>query len=98
MIGIRFTNLNLPQGAIISSARLVYKVDEIKDDWNVLVVRAENFVCYAAFKAVNINISDGAKTEEPIKLDDNSDWVNIKGSFTSLNIAPVIQEIVNRPG
>ncbi|MEZ5006807.1 MAG: hypothetical protein R2753_01515 [Chitinophagales bacterium] len=98
VIGIRFTNLNIPQGAIISSARLIYNVDELKDGWNELTVSAENADHAPAFKAVNNNISARVKTEVSIKLDDNSVWVNINGSFTSPNIAPVIQEIVNRPG
>lgn len=98
LIGIRFTNLNIPQGAIVSSARLVYNVDQLKDGWNELEIYAENVDHASPFESALGNISNRAKTQTAIKLGNNTQWININGSITSPNIAPVIQEIVNRPG
>ncbi|MEZ5001781.1 MAG: hypothetical protein R2730_01985 [Chitinophagales bacterium] len=98
LIGVRFTNLNIPQGAVVSSARLVYNVDQLKDGWNELEIYAENTDHASPFEQTIGNITNRTKTQATIKLDNKAKWTNINGSITSPNIAEVIQEIVNRPG
>lgn len=96
-IGIRFRDVSVPPGAVITQAYLTFGVDEATSGSSNLTVRGEASDSAAAYTgAVN------AVTRRPLTAASRS-WTNLPpwslGQFhDSPDLAPLVQEIVNRPG
>ncbi len=101
-IGLRFNKINIPNGAIITSASIQFTADEDVDNPAdvVLTIFGENVDNSSTFDATDSNISNRPLTTEGV------DWsipiwttVGEAGSNQKTpDIKSVIQEIVNRPG
>ncbi len=98
LVGIRFSKLNIPQGSVITSARLVYRADQIKDDWTNLMLCAEYSDNATTFEDVSKNISERQRTKTTINWTDRDKWTHTNGWFTSPNITELVQEVINRSG
>jgi Secretion system C-terminal sorting domain len=100
-IGLRFTGLNIPSGANISSAYLQFTTDEIINlNPCLLSIYGEAANNPATYAEINGNISNRTKTNSKVDWTP-SDWLVVAeagAAQRSVNIAPVIQELVNRPG
>jgi len=100
-VGLRFRNLNLPPGAIITSAHIQFTADETR---NVnpcnLAIFGEASDDAAAFSSADYNITSRPRTAATIPWAP-TDWLAIGDAGAAQrtpDIAPLIQEIVNRPG
>ena len=99
-IGLRFTNLNIPQGAIITSADIQFVVDQTD---NVNPCNLEIFgeaSDDAQTFAGNYDISTRVKTAVS-EIWSPADWINVGDAGPdqkTVDFASVIQEIVNRNG
>ena len=102
IVGVRFTNLAIPKGALIQSAYLQFQVDAIAkntDPCNIWV-KAEDSVTPLAFNTTPFNI-----TSRP-KLQDSVYWAIPAGSWNTVgqngndqrssNIAQLVQKLVDR--
>lgn len=96
-VGLRFTNLDLPQGAIILSAALEFAVDETDSGPTDVVIRAEVADDAAAFVASTNNVSNRPLTlaAEPWSI---PTWGTVGATQQSPDISAVVQEIVDRSG
>jgi predicted phosphodiesterase len=100
-IGMRFLNTDIPAGAIISSADIQFTVDETK---NVnpchLIIYGELHPNPVAFTTSNGNISNRTKTSTYLSwMPEVWPVINASGpEQQSVDIAPILQEIVNQPG
>jgi hypothetical protein len=100
-IGMRFLNTDIPAGAIISSADIQFTVDETK---NVnpchLTIYGELHPNPVSFTNSNGNISNRTKTNTYLSwMPEVWPVVNASGpDQQSVDIAPILQEIVNQPG
>lgn len=101
VVGLRFTGLNIPQGATIISAKIQFTADATIDvdpcDLNIYGEASDNAV---AFDNAHGNISSRPKTDASVRWSPD-DWLAIGDNGAaqlSKNIASVIQEIVDRDG
>ena len=99
-VGIRFTNINIPYGAVIQNAWIQFTADAVSSDTASLTIRTEAVDNAGTFTTATDNISLRAKTSAAVNWvpgawnqDDESGPVQ-----RTPNLAPVIQNVVNRPG
>ncbi|MCB0561948.1 MAG: right-handed parallel beta-helix repeat-containing protein, partial [Phaeodactylibacter sp.] len=101
VIGMRFTGLNIPQGATITSAHIQFTVD---DNLNInpsrLRIFGEDTDDSLPFADIDHNISNRQRTAATVQWAP-AEWPTI-ASFgpeqRTPDIYAIIQEIVNRPG
>jgi hypothetical protein len=102
-LGLRFIDITIPQGAIIDSAFVVFHAHEGKssEDVAMLTVVGEATDNAITFDEANFNddflLTDRPQTDAAVEWTVAEDWV-IWQPYKTSDIAPVIQEIVNRPG
>jgi len=98
MNGMRFTNLDIPQGVIITNAFL--KVLPYSPPFCIATV-------YAVIQAENTDNADGLgmrflselnTTTAAVNWDLVTPWQNLNTWYASPDIAPVIQEVIQRQG
>ena len=99
-VGIRFIDIGIPPGAIITSAYLEFHADEKSDTVTSLLIRAEDTDDAAGFADVDHNISSRPTT------DASSDWMPEAwpvigaegGGKRTPDLSAVVQEVIARPG
>jgi len=98
VIGIRFLNVNVPKGAGVSNAYLEFTVDELKGgtDPVSLIIEGDLSPNAAEFSSTVTVTSRATTTEKVVWVPSN--WINVGDVHETVNIAPVINEIVNQPG
>jgi hypothetical protein len=100
LVGMRFKDLNIPQGATITNASIQFQTDETHSGVTSLMIEGEATDNALTFTNVNANISSRTLTSAII------DWApapwttegEAGAAQQTPNIAPIIQEIVERPG
>jgi len=101
IVGIRFANVMIPQGATLSSAYIQFTVDETGSGATTLTIQGENVANAATFMEANFDLSNRLHfrpttayvTWEP------ADWNNVgdaRVNQRTADITSVIREIVNR--
>ena len=100
MVGMRFDDISVPNGATIASAWIQFKTHATSAGGSNIVIRGEDVDDAAAFSATSANISSRAVTTASVSWSPGP-WNTLgeegPGQQT-LDIAPLIQEIVDRPG
>jgi hypothetical protein len=97
VVGLRFQNLEIPQGATILSATLGFTVDEIDTGATNLVIRAQAADDAPAFTSAASNVTGRALTAASTAWNVPA-WSAIHWSHTSPDLADVVQEVVDRAG
>ena len=98
IVGLRFQNLAVPQGAFIRNATIQFTADERNTQLTNLIFTGEAIDHAAPFTTRDKNISDRSKTNASVVWSPESWTVGANGSKQqSVNLAPIIREIVNRP-
>ncbi len=100
-VGLRFENLNIPQGAVIMDAYIQFTVDEPTNiNPRKLDIYAEDNDYPFSFQEDDFNISSRPKTSATVSW--YPDFWNIDGESgpdqKTVQIRSVIQEVVNRSG
>ncbi|HHS95386.1 MAG TPA: T9SS type A sorting domain-containing protein, partial [Phaeodactylibacter sp.] len=101
VVGLFFQNPGVPAGTELTEAFVQFTVDEKKNSNPcVLTIFGELNSNASAFASSTYNISDRNKTNASITWSpDNWDSVNDQGADQRTpNIAPILQEIINRNG
>jgi hypothetical protein len=111
VIGLRFLNIGIPQGATINSAFIQFMQDEPDNEADTDVrISGELAPNSAPFSATLFDVTSRSDTTNSVVWNDIPEWVNgspATGECTvclsgpehrSPNIAPVVQEIVNQAG
>jgi len=97
IIGLRFNQVSIPQGAIITSAKIRFLAyADSSDDDASLVISGELSDDASAFSYDNYDISTRSKTTEKVNWNP-SEWERNR-YYETEDISAVIQEIINRPG
>ncbi|ANT48463.1 putative Ig domain-containing protein [Mesorhizobium amorphae] len=99
-VGLRFTGIDIPKGAIITSAYIQFQANEVKTGATSLLVKGEDSDDSSPFTAVSFNVSSRATT------DASSAWApapwTTEGAHGLAERTPdltaIVQEIVNRSG
>lgn len=99
MTGLRFQQVNIPQGATITSARVNFIAASTVDtvDGLKLRVRAEDVDDAQAFTNRAFDLSARAKTTTQVIWEPEAQWT-INESMTGPDITNVMQTVVNRAG
>ena len=97
-IGIRFLNVNVPKGAGVSNAYIEFTVDETKGGTEPvsLIIEGELSPDAADFSTTAIVTNRPTTTEKVVWVPSN--WINVGDVHETVNIAPVINEIIQQPG
>jgi hypothetical protein len=99
-IGIRFTGIDIPQGAIITNAYIQFQVDEVSTVATSLVIRAEDADNAAAFAKVTNNVSSRTSTDATVAWSPVA-WSTIGAAGLDQrtpDLSAIVQEIVDRGG
>jgi hypothetical protein len=99
-VGLRFTGISAPSGAHITNAYIQFQVDEVTTGPTNLVVRAQASDDAPAFTTTNFNLTS-RQTGNASTGWAPAAWptVGARGADQRTpNLAPLLQEVVNRPG
>ena len=100
LVGLRFTELGIPQGATITSASVQFDADETNTEATALLVRAEAADTAAPFSANNFDISSRATTTESVAWNPPA-WSSRPAAGPDQrtpDLSVIVQEVVDRPG
>ncbi|MEW6999328.1 PKD domain-containing protein, partial [Colwelliaceae bacterium BS250] len=96
-VGLRFTALNIPQGAIIVSASLEFTVDEIDTATTNVSIRAQTADNAATFVATTNNVTNRSLTNASSSWNIAA-WNTVGDVKQSTDISALVQEVINRNG
>ncbi|GEM_PF-1282166 len=99
-VGMRFANIDVPQGAMINHAYIQFTADEQETGATMVTFKGQAHDNAPAFADIDFNISNRANTNASVNWTPLA-WGTIGESDTnqqSPNISTIIQEIVNRTG
>ena len=97
LVGVRFTGLNIPQGAIITNAYITFVAKDDRSDQTSLTFNAQSSDNASTFTSATDNISSRSTTSASVS------WANVPmwtkdDLFNTPNLSAVVQAIVSRPG
>jgi hypothetical protein len=97
-IGLRFGNVDIPDGAVITAAHIQFQVDEVDTGPSSLTIRGENTGDAAAFASAHFNVSSRAQTAAAA-LWEPAAWT-VKGAAgpaqQTPDLAAIVQEVIDR--
>ncbi len=99
-VGMRFNGVSIPQGATVVTAYLQFKVDEISSTATTLTIFGQAADNPGTFTSASLNISSRTRTSASVSWTPPP-WTTVGAmgpDQRTPDIAPVIQEIVGRPG
>ncbi|CAA6819376.1 MAG: Unknown protein [uncultured Thiotrichaceae bacterium] len=99
-VGMRFTDINLPQGAVISRAYVQFQVDETSSASTQLLIEGEATDNPLTFTSSNNNISNRQRTSANVSWTPVA-WpaTNARGSDQQTpDLRSIVQELVGRSG
>ena len=100
IVGMRFSSLNIPQGATILNAYLQFKVDEASADSTTLFLQGETVEDALSFASTRNDISSRPRTTAMVSWSPPA-WTSVGEAGPDQrtpDLSPIIQEIVNRAG
>lgn len=100
VIALRFTGLALPRGATIVSAYVQFQSDELNSETTTLTLQGEAVDHAAAFGVTKGALSSKPRTAASVTWSP-APWTTVGITWAAQrtpNLAPLIQELVNRPG
>ncbi len=99
VVGLRYQEVNVPQGATITSAYLRFNAAQAhsaSDSLN-LKIRAESSDNAATFNSSGFGLSARSKTATEVLWSPEADWP-LDSTVTGPNITSLVQQVVNRSG
>jgi hypothetical protein len=96
-VGLRFQNVNIPQGATITAAYLEFEADETDSSPTSISIAAEAVDNATAFTKVNFNLTGRLPTIASVTWDIPA-WTTVNQKHQSPDLSTVVQEVVGRTG
>ena len=100
ILGLRYTGIDIPQGAIITSAYIQFAADEVETGAASLLIEGEDVDDAAAFANIKFNVSSRARTGASVAWD-VAPWTTEGEAGLAQrtpDLSAIIQEIINRSG
>ncbi len=100
-VGLRFTNLPVPQGALITNAYIQFTVDEADTRATSLSIRGEDVNNSSVFTMATNNLSSRTTTTASVAWNNIPAWSTIGAAGTDQrtpDLSAIVQEVVNRGG
>jgi hypothetical protein len=101
LVGIRFQNINIPQGTTIISASIQFTTDETDSGNTSVTIRGEDTNNANIFSSTNSNISNRTLTTASVAWNNIPAWNTVGQSGVNQrtpDLTSIVQEIVNRGG
>lgn len=101
LVGIRFQNLNIPQGTTILSASIQFTTDETDNGSTSLTLRGQDTDNASVFTSSDYNISNRTLTSASVAWNNIPAWNTVGQSAANQrtpDVTAIVQEIVNRGG
>jgi hypothetical protein len=101
LVGVRFLNVSIPQGAIITNAFIEFTADETSSDVTNLVIEGEDHDNAARFTNVAGQMATRTRTTASVAWNDVPAWGTVGETGVKQqtpDIKTVVQEIVDRAG
>ena len=96
-IGIRFQNVQVPQGAIITNAYIQFEADESDSGSASMKINGEASDSASAFAYTDDDITDRTKTGQFIEWNNIPSWTT-GSSYQTPSLSAIVQEIIGRSG
>lgn len=96
--GFRFQNVNIPQGATISSASLIFVSDSNNIPVTTMQISGELTTNSATFDTTASNISNRTLTTNNVTWNTANEFPNVDEQISTPDLTAVLQEIVDQPG
>lgn len=100
VVALRFTGLAVPRGATIVTAYIQFQSDELNSETTTLRLQGEAVDQALAFGVTNSALSTKPRTTASVTWSPVA-WTTVGITWAAQrtpNLAPIIQELVNRPG
>jgi len=100
IVGIRFQNIQVPQGYTITNAYIEFSCDEKDSASTTLAIYGEDIDDAPRFRSgwwYRHNISNRNKTSASVSWSPEP-WTTTHQTYQTTDISSIVQEIVNRPG
>jgi hypothetical protein len=98
LVGMRFAGVKLPAGSKVLRAYVEFAVDETADTTTTLSFSAQAHDNPPSFQAVDSDLSARARTAAQVSWLSVPPWPTVGWRWRSPDLAPIVQEIVDRPG
>ncbi|NND11189.1 MAG: hypothetical protein HKN96_08260, partial [Flavobacteriaceae bacterium] len=96
-IGTRFRGVNIPQGSVINSATIDFLAKDNQTGFLSYEISIEDVDDASRFQSVNNNISNRWDSSNVVTWYNMPNWDELV-VYTTPDISPLIQSVVNRPG
>ena len=100
VVGVRFTNLQVPQGAQVANAYVQFRTDEVSTGASAMTIRAEAADNTPTYVGTNGNVTSRTPTSQNVSWSP-PDWTTVgqaaAGQRTP-DLSTVLQAVVGRPG
>ena len=100
-VGVRFQNINIPQGTTILSASIQFTTDETDTGSTSVTIRGDDSDNANVFSSSNYNISSRTLTSASVAWNNIPSWNSVGQSGANQqtpDLTAIVQEIVNRGG
>ncbi len=98
IVGLRFANVTVPQGATVTNAYVEFSADETHSDPTDLVFHAQASDNAAPFADDDYHLSSRPKTAASAAWNDVEAWTAVHDVHRSTDLTAIVQEVVSRPG
>ncbi|MEM7293095.1 MAG: LamG domain-containing protein, partial [Pseudomonadota bacterium] len=97
-VGIRWESAAIPSGVTITSAHVVFDVDEPNSGATSVVIRGVDQDNAGQFGTANNTLTNIVKTSASANWDSIPAWTAIHSKQNTVDLSAIIQEIIDRPG
>ncbi len=97
-VGLRFQNVKIPQGAVITGAYLEFESDQTNSEATNVTVVAQKVVDAPAFTSTNNDITNRLTTVTTAVTTTMAPWTLPDTRYQTADIKAVVQEVVNQSG
>jgi len=98
VIGLRFRNVAIPQGASISASYIQFTVDEARNDSGIKTIAAHDIGDAPVFTSSDFNVSSRSRTAASVSWNPPS-WTSVGAAGPdqqTSDISAILQDIINR--
>ena len=96
-IGIRFLNISIPPGSVITDAYITFKAKDNESNETYLVIKGENSDNADRFSDDDYDITNRSVTSAFVNWDNVPPWNNNE-YYNTPDLTSIVQEIISREG
>ncbi len=98
LVGLRFTDVGVPQGAKVLSARLDFVSGEVATETANLIIQAEDTDSAAEYTGDVGNLSSRKSLTSKVYWSSVRPWTTQNAVYSSPDLTEIVQKVINRSG